>query len=159
MRVGRMTSHIQDAGMVMDSIGACVLYPMIRVPVHVENLARLYSAATGRQTGAAELKLCGERGHNLLKLLNARAGFGREDDRIPMLWLEPKVTPDGEKVLSDYYHRKEIGEDDLKRELDEYYDERGWDQVTSHPTAEKLAQLGLDELAGGPQKPSPSTGP
>jgi aldehyde:ferredoxin oxidoreductase len=58
-------------------------------------LARLYSAATGRQTSVAELKLCGERGHELLKLINARAGFGREDDRIPMLWLTPKVTPDG----------------------------------------------------------------
>lgn len=146
MRVGRMTSHVQDAGMVMDSMGACVLYPMIRVPVHVENLARLYSAATGRTKGAADLKLCGERGHNLLKLLNVRAGFDREDDRIPLLWLDTKVTPDGDKVLSDYYHRTEIGEEDLKREIEEYYDERGWDPETSKPTPEKLSQLGLDQL-------------
>jgi len=143
LKVGRMTSHIQDAGMAMDSLGACVLYPMIRLPLHMENLARLYSAATGRETSATGLKLCGERGHNLLKLLNVKAGFGREDDRIPLLWLDPKVTPEGEKVLSDYYHRKEIGEEDLLKEIDEYYDERGWDPETSHPTPEKLTELGL----------------
>ena len=47
-------------------------------------------------------------GHNLLKVLNVRAGFGREDDRFPALWMEPKVTPDGEVRLMDYYGRREL---------------------------------------------------
>lgn len=63
---------------------------------------------------------------------------------MPQLWLETKVTPDGEKVLSDYYHRRELGEEGLQLELDEYYDERGWDIETSHPTSGKLAEMVLD---------------
>ena len=82
--------------MVMDSIGSCVFYDVIGLPLQLENLARIYAAATGKETSAAHLKRCGERGHNLLKVLNVRAGFGREDDRFPALWMEPKVTPDGE---------------------------------------------------------------
>lgn len=143
LKVGRLTRHIQDAGMVMDSIGACVFYGIIGLPLHLENLSRLYSAATGRESSAAYLKRCGERGHNLLKLMNVRAGFGREDDRFPALWFQPKVTPDAEVRLMDYYGRRELGEPDLVRELEEYYDERGWNPRDSHPTPEKLAELGL----------------
>ncbi len=143
VKVGRLTRHVQDAGMGMDSIGSCVFYNMIGLPLQLENLARIYTAATGKETSAAHLKRCGERGHNLLKVLNVRAGFGREDDRFPALWMEPKVTPDGEVRLMDYYGRRELGEQDLVRELDEYYDERGWNPADSHPTPEKLEELGF----------------
>jgi len=146
VKVGRLTRHVQDAGMVMDSIGSCVFYNIIGLPLHLENLSRIYTAATGKKTSAAHLKRCGERGHNLLKLLNVRAGFGREDDRFPALWMEPKVTPDGEVRLMDYYGRRELREQDLVRELDEYYDERGWNLTDSHPTPEKLEELGLSGL-------------
>ena len=43
----------------------------------------------------------------------------------------------------DYYGRRELGEQDLVRELDEYYDERGWNPADSHPTPEKLEELGF----------------
>ncbi len=146
VKVGRLTRHVQDAGMVMDSIGSCVFYSIIALPLQLENLSRIYTAATGKETSAAHLKQCGERGHNLLKLLNVRAGFGREDDRFPAFWTEPKITPDGEIRLTDYYGRRELGEQDLVQELDEYYDERGWNPADSHPTAEKLEELGLSDL-------------
>ena len=146
VRVGRLTRHIEDVGMVMDSIGACVLYSMIGLPVHLDVLARLYTAATGKETSASHLKGCGERGHNLLKLINVEIGFTREHDQPPSLWLQPKVTPDGEIRLMDYYGRKELGAQDLERELSEYYEERGWNPVDSHPTPEKVAELGLPEI-------------
>jgi aldehyde:ferredoxin oxidoreductase len=60
--------------------------------------------------------------------------------------MEPKVTLDGEIRLMDYYGRRQLGEQDLVRELDEYYDERGWNPADSHPTPEKLEELGLSDL-------------
>ena len=41
MKVGRLTRHVQDAGMVMDSMGGCVFYNMIGLPLQLENLARI----------------------------------------------------------------------------------------------------------------------
>jgi aldehyde:ferredoxin oxidoreductase len=119
---------------------------MIGLPVHLDVLARLYTAATGKQTSASHLKGCGERGHNLLKLINVEIGFTREHDRPPPLWFQPKATPDGEIRLMDYYGRKELGEQDLERELVEYYEERGWDPADSCPTQEKAAELGLSDI-------------
>lgn len=149
LKVGRLTRHVQDAGMVMDSIGACVFYNIIHLPLHLENLSHLYTAATGRQSSAAHLKRCGERGHNLLKLINVQAGFDRQHDQFPALWFQPKVTPDGEIRLMDYYGERELGEQDLVQELEEYYEERGWNPVNSHPTPEKLEDLGLTDLMYG----------
>jgi aldehyde:ferredoxin oxidoreductase len=89
---------------------------------------------------------CGERGHNLLKLINVRQGFSREHDQPPSLWLQPKVTPDGEIRLMDYYGRRELVAQDLERELEEYYEERGWNPVDTRPTRKKVEELGLSEV-------------
>jgi aldehyde:ferredoxin oxidoreductase len=65
---GRLTCHVEDSGMVFDSMGACVLYPVTGMPLQVDTLAKLYSAATGMESSAAEVKAAGERGNNLHRL-------------------------------------------------------------------------------------------
>lgn len=142
---GRLTRHVEDSGMVFDSLGACLIYLMAGMPLHVRAMAGLYSAATGMETEPEELKGAGERACNLEKLLNVREGFMRPDDKAPSAWFHPKLTPDGEFLLLDYYGTRKLGENDLERMLDEYYEERGWDSRTGHPTREKLGQLGLLE--------------
>ncbi|MDY6795102.1 MAG: aldehyde ferredoxin oxidoreductase C-terminal domain-containing protein [Actinomycetota bacterium] len=62
MRVGRMTSHIQDVGMVMDSLEARVLYPLINLPVHMENLARIYPPPPGRRPAPPTSSCAGSAG-------------------------------------------------------------------------------------------------
>jgi len=141
--LGRLTAHVQDRGMVFDSIGTCVMYQMFRFPVNMVTLAELYSAATGIETTPAELKRAGERAFNLLKVLNAREGFSRQDDQFPALWFQPKPTADGEDWLMDYYHRRIIDREASEQILDDYYDERGWGIEKGIPTKEKLVSLGL----------------
>jgi len=143
--LGRLTAHVQDRGMVFDSIGTCVMYQMFRFPVNMVTLAELYSAATGIETTPSKLKEAGERAFNLLKVLNVREGFSRRDDEFPELWFRPKATADGEDWLMDYYHRRIIDRAASEKILDDYYDERGWDTKRGIPTREKLAQLGLGE--------------
>lgn len=145
---GRLTRHVLDSGMVMDSVGVCTLYPVFGFPVDVEHLAELYSAATGIETTAPELKLAGERAQNMLKLLNVREGFSRKDDVFPPIWFRPKKTATGPEVLMDYYRRTPFTAEDVGPTLDDYYDERGWDIQTGIPTRQKLAELGLGEFSG-----------
>jgi aldehyde:ferredoxin oxidoreductase len=45
--------------------------------------------------------------------------------------------------MEDYYQTKVLTREDLARMLDDYYDERGWDLATGHPTAERLQAIGL----------------
>ena len=142
---GRITRHVQDSGMVFDSMGTCLMYPMTGMPLQVSTLAEMYSAATGLEVSPAELKRAGERANNLHKILNTREGFTRKDDEPPRVWLTPKSTPDGDNVLMDYYGRRQLDEDDLKTMLDDYYDERGWDVKEGRPTPGKLEELGLVE--------------
>ena len=40
-----------------------------------------------------------------------------------------------------------ISKEDLKKMLDEYYTERGWDPQTGVPTRAKLEELGLGKVA------------
>ena len=145
--VGRLTRHIQDNGMVIDSLGSCILYGMFQFDLLLDSYAEFYSAATGIETSVTELKRNGERAFNMLKLLNVREGFNRKDDVPPDLWFRPRKDYGGKiTVLKDYYKRKIITADDIEKAKDDYYEERGWDIKTGIPAKEKLIELGLDEL-------------
>ncbi|MDQ0287297.1 aldehyde:ferredoxin oxidoreductase [Desulfofundulus luciae] len=146
LNVGRLTRHVQDSGQVMDCLGVCIMY---NIPgfLHLQNLAKIYSAATGLQTTAGELKRAGERVFNLLKVLNVREGFHRDDDSFPKIWLTEKNTPDGKEYLEDYYRQRRLEPQELQALLDDYYQERGWDPLTGCPTPETLAGLGLGRAA------------
>jgi len=109
--------------------------------------AELYSAATGIQIDAQELKRRAERVYNLYKLLNVREGFTRKEDAaFPEVWLTPITTPDRREALTDYHRIRELTREDILRLLDDYYDERGWDIQQGIPTKEKVRELGLEEF-------------
>ena len=143
--VGRLTRHIQDNGMVIDSLGLCVLYNMFGLEINMETMAELYSSATGIEMTPSQLKMSGERAFNLLKLLNAREGFDRTLDRVPESWGRPKKTADGVEVLTDFYQKKQLSCEDVEHAIDSYYHERGWNRETGLPSAEKLTELNLSQ--------------
>jgi aldehyde:ferredoxin oxidoreductase len=140
--VARLTRHVEDFTSVLNSLGACTVYAGAAL-YHLDNLAELYSAATGCEWSPQDLKTRGEKIFSLYKMLNVREGFGRTDDTSPEVWLKPLHTPDGVQVLTDCYGKRTITAQDIEHLLDDYYDERGWDVHSGTPTRETLDQLGL----------------
>jgi len=144
--VGRYAKHAEDAMVVHNSLGTCIVYTLFGTDViHVEKLAELYSASTGIRITPQELKHCGERVFTLYKLLNIREGWTFRD-RISRIWLTPRITPDGPKKLKDYYQEQELTSSVVEQLLDAYYVERGWDP-NGIPTQEKLKDLDLGEFS------------
>jgi len=143
---GRLARHAEDAYAVYNSLGICTIYAVLGI-LSIDILAEAYSAATGIQTNARELKKAGELVHNLLKVLNVREGFERKNDVIPEIWLKPRKTPDGLVKMKDYYGKKVLNRNDVHEILDEYYDERGWELDRGIPTKEKLTELGITDIA------------
>ncbi len=143
---GRLTRHIEDAYGVFNSLGTCTVWVTFGYTT-IKTLAEAYSALTGVEITAQELKAKGEKIMNLYKLLNVREGFSRTDDMPPKVLLKPIQTPDGEQALTDYYRTRVYTRDDLEKLLDEYYEDRGWNVKAGIPTKEKLNSLSLKEFA------------
>jgi aldehyde:ferredoxin oxidoreductase len=144
--VGRYTKYMEDVMRVKNALGACSIYTFFGL-LFGDDLARLYSAATGLEITGGDLMKCGERIFNLSKLLNIREGFTREDDRVPELWFRPMGSPEGRIEMMDYFETKVMTKEDVEKILDDYYGERGWDVKKGIPTKQKLKELGLDDIA------------
>ncbi len=141
--VGRFTRYSQDWYSLWDSLGMCLRAPVSRF-YHIKTIAELYTALTGLETSPAQLMKGAERSWNLHRLLNAKVGYDRKDDRPPKVWFTPLEGADGQAYhLYDYYHKNRISMENLNDMLDEYYDERGWDKTTGLPTPEKIEELDL----------------
>lgn len=103
----------------------------------LDDLERLFSAATGVQMGADQLMEVGRGVHNVEKAFNTlHAGFTRKDDYPPKRFMiEPvKEGPNkGEKLDGQHWSKM----------LDQYYKVHGWDLRTGWQRADCLDGLGL----------------
>jgi aldehyde:ferredoxin oxidoreductase len=147
---GRLTKHVEDAECVYWALGTCVSWSTGLPQIYsLGKLADLYTAATGIEVSAEELKIKGERIWNTGKLLNTREGINREDDILPGLWAKAMEKPvkktAGDVMLKDYFGRT-VTQAVFEKMLDDYYDEHGWDINKGIPTKNKLIKLGLGEL-------------
>ncbi len=106
--------------------------------INAEDIATLFSAATGRSFTAEEVMRIGERIWNLGRLFNLREGFGRKDDYPPPA-LFKRPLRNGRAAGKVYTPEA------YEAALDEYYALRGWTRE-GVPTPEKLAALGLESL-------------
>jgi len=143
--VGRYTRYMEDMMRVKNAIGLCTIYTYQGL-LFGDDIAELYSAATGHEMTALGMVECGERIHNVSKLINVREGFSRVDDAIPEVWFRPMESPEGRIVMQDYYETKTLAKADTDKILDDYYDERGWDVDSGQPTAARLKALALEEF-------------
>ena len=81
----------------------------------------------------------GERICNLEKAINSRLGYRRAHDTICERWMwEP--TDEG-------MYPGSVAANMFNDVLDEYYEWRGWDIKSGLQKREKLAELGLDDVA------------
>lgn len=109
--------------------------------INTEVTADLLSVGLGEEVTAEELDRAGERIWNLSRLFNLKNGFGAKEDSLP------------EKVLKNPLKKgpnagKTFNPEDFTAALHSYYQQRDWDQE-GRPSANKLAELGLDQLEAG----------
>ncbi len=100
-------------------------------------LTEALNVITGWNCEVTELLQTGERINNLARSFSVREGLTRKDDYLPPRFTEEEL-PDGPSKG----HR--IPKETLQEMLDNYYELRGWDKTTGHPTKQKLQELGLD---------------
>lgn len=136
-----------------------------RVPEHVENLVKLYSAVTGNEIDEEEMIRQSERVHNLQRALNVKMGiWGREKDTPPYRAMGPvteeeylhrkeyydemirsqiKKIPDTMKIQEKLSVIREYKEDNYRTLQQMIYQKRGWNEE-GVPKPETLKRLGID---------------
>lgn len=130
-----LVKNSQNIVALKDSLGFCVL---ASVGTSIEDMADLFSAATGFRHSADDLLLAGERICNLERLFNLREGFTRDDDTLPERFLK-------EAILGTNGEPQTV---DLDRLLGEYYSFCGWNS-NGKPLPETLERLKLKPPAPG----------
>jgi aldehyde:ferredoxin oxidoreductase len=137
--------HLQEAGKapavarhqnyrtLVDSSGCC---QFVNVPL--SELPELFSAAWGEAVSLDELYTTGERIFNLKRALNLKLGMNpRQSEVFPRLWTQPLSEGGTGGFVPDW-----------EGMLREYYAYRQWDWDTGRPCPDKLAALGLQDIAG-----------
>lgn len=125
----------QNGACLRDSIGACSFASSwYKSDTHYRHFMK---AITGLEWSEEEFDKAGSRIFNMEKMFNYREGFRREDDSIPEKFFVNKFTY-GEHAGAI------VDRDEFNANMDNYYDSRGWDKVSSKPKDETLEDLGLD---------------
>jgi aldehyde:ferredoxin oxidoreductase len=118
-------------------VGVCLYPALFDIPT-VKQTLEGYTAVTGREIDLEEYLKIGERTICVQRAFNAREGFDRKDDTLPKRILN-------EPIKGGKYDGRRI--ENLDAMLDDYYEESGFDKKTGWPTREKLAELGLNDVA------------
>jgi len=87
--VGRLTRYSEDWYTVFSSLGVCNR-AMVNRFYHIDTFSDLFTSATGIRKSPEEMMIAAERAWNLLRVLNKREGFSRQDDCVPDQWFAPK---------------------------------------------------------------------
>ncbi len=140
----RLTKHAEDWLSLHNCLGLCHRLYISRFQ-SMDAVQAMFAAVTGMDMDKKEIQKGAERSWVLWKILNARIGFDRKDDRPPKVWFTPLKVGDEEFKLADYYRTTELNEEDIERMLDDYYEERGWEKESGLPSRQKLEELGLQE--------------
>jgi len=121
----------QDLTAVIDSLGLCLFTSFAIGADDYRDLLHVIVGDTDLTT--EDVMAAGDRIWNMERMFNLQAGIGPDQDTLPKRLLNEPI-PDGPSKGN--VHR-------LAELLPEYYRERGWTEQ-GRPTAEKLAELGLE---------------
>ena len=143
IHVGRLTRYSEDWYTVLTSTGVCARAQVNRF-YSLELITEFYNAVTGLDVSPETLRLAAERTWNLLRLLNAREGFSRSDDKFPDVWFNELQFGSLQLKLQNFYGGIEITPEIARQLLDDYYDERGWSKENGMPTKDKIRALSLE---------------
>jgi len=113
---GTFIKNLEDKLAVIDSSILCCF---VRDAYEWDDLANLYTYATGINMSATELKNAGARAIDNARRFSVREGISRKDDSLPKIFHELPFS-DGSSRMHV------VVKEDMERMLDEYYDARGW---------------------------------
>jgi aldehyde:ferredoxin oxidoreductase len=129
-----MVKALYDENCILHSLLVCDM-PGKFIPLSLEDYAAYFQAATGEAVSQNDLFTIAGRIETLIRMFNLREGFTRADDTLPHRTLfEP--LPDGPAKGQC------IGQENLDRMIDGYYEIRGWDS-SGVPTPETLKRYQL----------------
>ena len=131
--------YLQHVRPLFDCLGVCRL-PWVELGLDLELYAKAYRAATGLGLSLDDLLKASERVYNLTRAIAASRGLTKEKDSLPDRFFEDPV-PEGPLKGA------KLDRGEFQRMLAKYYELRGWDPTTGWPRAEKLRELGLDDVA------------
>jgi len=129
--------------MLVDMLGLCYFASVWFGPPGLadEELAQLYSTATGDNKSAETLMNIAEKAINIQKAFNTmHINFTRQDDYPPPRLLEIPIK-------SGPFKGSVIEKSRWDKMLDDYYELHGWDRSTGQQTASGLREFGLEEVA------------
>jgi aldehyde:ferredoxin oxidoreductase len=136
----RFAAYTQRFYSMLDTLGLCqfVFGPAWTLYGPAETVA-MVEAVTGWSVSLFELMKVGERRLNMLRVFNAREGFGRRHDRLPEKFFKALKGTGPTAGLA-------IDRNEFEAALDLYYQLNGW-TADGVPTRANLADLGLSWLA------------
>jgi aldehyde:ferredoxin oxidoreductase len=108
--------------------------------LNLKDGAAAASAIMGRHLTVDDLLDVAKRTRTLIRLFNAREGFGRADDTLPNRLFDAPSTQGPSSAET-------VDRTKFERLLTEYYNLVGWEPRTGIPTAETVAALGLGQYA------------
>ncbi len=129
-----MIKTLYDENCILHSLLVCDM-PAKFIPLSLEDYAQYFQAVTGESVSEEDFMTIAGRVETLIRMFNIREGFTREDDTLPHRTLSEPL-PDG-PAKGQF-----IGEENLNRMLDEYYESRGWNS-SGVPTEKTLERYQL----------------
>lgn len=135
VRFALVTQHLYSA---LDSAGFCqfVFGPSWHLygPDQTVEAIRLI---TGWDMNMEEFLKVGERRLNMMRHFNAKAGFSRADDILPKKFFKALQggASDGVKLTAE----------EIDTAKDIYFEMSGWELESGNPSAQKLAELGIEK--------------
>jgi len=127
---------LENALTMFDAMGGCKFMGLL---LTAQDYLDLLNNATGWKLEVDDFRKSGERIYNLMRVFCVREGITREKDTLPGRLMEDPL-PEGPA------QGMVIEKETLEMLKDAYYEFRGWDKESGIPSAEKLGELGLDEL-------------
>jgi aldehyde:ferredoxin oxidoreductase len=90
-----LSRNLQVATAVLDTAGLCIFiaFAVLDVPKGMEGVLDMLSVALGRPITQEEFGAMGMQVLNKERAFNNRAGFSREDDRLPAFFTREKLSP------------------------------------------------------------------
>jgi aldehyde:ferredoxin oxidoreductase len=121
----------------MDTMGLCqFVYGPAWQLFGPQDMADLMSFATGWDFTVDEMQEVGRRRLNLMRALNAREGFTRDQDTLPKKLYRKELEGGRTDGLK-------LDEQEVQNGIEMYYDQAGWEVETGVPSRATLDSLGL----------------